>query len=59
MARKTKAETRLEALDKLRTQFAVFKNIVLDEGDPQHDKVCALVDALPEYVEGALADDKS
>ena len=59
MARKSKAQVRLEALDQLRSQFAEFKDVVLNDKDPRHDKVCALVDALPEYVDGALSDDKS
>lgn len=59
MARKSKLVIRLEALDKLRSQFAEFKDVVLNESDPRYDKVCKLVDALPDYVEGALSDDKS
>ena len=55
MARKSKLETRLEALDGLRSQFAVFKNIVTDAQHPDHAKVSALVDALPGYIEAALA----
>ena len=55
MARKSKLETRLEALDGLRSQFAVFKNIVTDAQHPDYDKVSALVDALPGYIEAALA----
>ena len=57
MARKTDTEKRLKALDDLRTQFAQFKDVVNNPKDAQYDKVCALVDGLQDYIDGALADE--
>ena len=57
MARKADTEKRLKSLDDLRTQFAQFKDVVNNPKDGHYDKVCALVDALPDYIAGALSDD--